>query len=54
VHSFRTLLEELSSIVRNTCEPRVAHKRGASSFQMTTLPNPTQHQALQLLQSITV
>jgi transposase len=53
VHSFRTLLAELSTIVRNTCEPRVAHKRG-STFQTTTTPNPTQHQALQLLQSITV
>jgi transposase len=52
-HSFRTLLQELSTIVRNTCLPSA----GASvslTFQMTTLPNPTQQRALQLLQSITV
>jgi transposase len=52
-HSFRTLLDELSTIVRNTCEPRVAH-RGRASFQMTTMPNPAQHRAMQLLESITV
>ncbi|HKT71727.1 MAG TPA: transposase [Steroidobacteraceae bacterium] len=54
VHSFRTLLEELSTIVRNTCEPRVTQERAGSTFQMTTIPNPTQHRALQLLQTITV
>jgi hypothetical protein len=53
VHSFRTLLEELSTIVRNTCEARVGKNRGAT-FQMTTTPNPPQHRALQLLQQITV
>src|ERR1017187_1906111 len=53
VHSFRTLLAELSTIVRNTCEARVAQNRG-STFQMTTTPNPTQQRALQLLQVITV
>jgi transposase len=53
VHSFRTLLEELSTIVRNTCEARVG-QRSDSSFQMTTIPSPAQQQALQLLQSITV
>jgi transposase len=53
VHSFRTLLAELSTIVRNTCEARVGQNRG-STFQMTTIPNPAQHRALQLLQQITV
>ena len=53
VHSFRTLLAELSTIVRNTCEARVGKNRG-STFQMTTMPNPAQHRALQLLQAITV
>ncbi len=53
VHSFRTLLAELSTIVRNTCEARVGHN-GGSTFQMTTTPNPAQHRALQLLQKITV
>ncbi len=53
VHSFRTLLADLSTIVRNTCEARVG-KRSGTSFQMTTLPNAAQNRALQLLQSITV
>jgi len=53
VHSFRTLLDELSTIVRNTCEARVGQRSG-STFQMTTTPNPAQLRALQLLQQITV
>lgn len=53
VHSFRTLLEDLSTIVRNTCETRLA-PRSRSSFQMTTVPTADQLRALQLLQSITV
>jgi DNA invertase Pin-like site-specific DNA recombinase len=53
VHSFRTLLEELSTIVRSTCETRIASK-SASTFQMTTLPTPAQQRAMTLLQSITV
>jgi hypothetical protein len=52
-HSFRTLLEELSTIVRNTCEARIPQRTG-STFQMTTLSNPAQQRAMQLLQSITV
>jgi transposase len=51
VHSFRTLLEDLSTIVRNTCEARLGNK-GGSTFQMTTLPNPAQQLALNLLQEI--
>jgi len=51
VHSFRTLLEDLSTIVRNTCQARADNKRGAT-FQMTTLPNPAQQLALNLLQEI--
>jgi len=53
VHSFRTLLQELSTIVRNTCQP-CAGATASSTFQMTTVPTPTQQRALQLLQSITV
>jgi hypothetical protein len=53
VHSFRTLLEELSTIVRNTCEARLGRKPG-TTFQMTTIPSPAQQRAMQLLQSITV
>jgi hypothetical protein len=51
--SFRTLLADLSTIVRNTCEARVG-KRSGTTFQMTTLPSPAQDRALRLLQSITV
>jgi transposase len=53
VHSFRTLLADLSTIVRNTCEAQVGKKNG-STFQMTTMPNPAQQRAMQLLQSIIV
>jgi len=53
VHSFRTLLHDLSTIVRNTCQTRTGPNNG-STFQMTTTPNPAQHRALQLLQSIAV
>ena len=51
-HSFRTLLHELSTIVRNTCQP--ADGPAQLTFQMTTVPNPTQQRALQLLNKITV
>ena len=52
-HSFRTLLEELSSIVRNSCRaPHADHN--APSFTITTRPNPTQQRALQLLEAIHV
>jgi transposase len=53
VHSFRTLLADLSTIVRNTCEARVGQNRG-STFMMTTTPTPAQHRAFQLLQQISV
>jgi hypothetical protein len=53
VHSFRMLLHELSTIVRNTCEAR-ADQTGSSTFQITTMPNPAQQRALHLLQSIRV
>lgn len=52
-HSLRMLLDELSTIVRNTCEPRVP-SRSRASFQMTTVPIAAQQQAMQLLESITV
>jgi hypothetical protein len=53
VHSFRSLLHELSTIMRNTCEARVGLKVG-STFQMSTMPNPAHQRAVQLQQSITV
>jgi transposase len=53
VHSFRTLLHDLSTIVRNTCQARTAQHNG-STFPMTTTPSPAQQRALSLLQSIAV
>ncbi len=52
VHSFKTLLEELSTIVRNTCATRNA--AAAATFQMVTTPNPTQRRALELIEAIAV
>lgn len=50
-HSFRTLLEELSTIVRNTCRaPESAEN--APTFTITTTPNAMQQRALQLLDAI--
>jgi transposase len=48
VHSFRTLLEELATIVRNTC--RVP--RTASTFPMLTIPNDLQLRARELIDKI--
>jgi transposase len=53
VHSFQTLLQELSTIVRNTCVAR-GQRTASVPFQMVTTSNATQHRALQLLQTITV
>ena len=53
VHSFRTLLDELATIVRNTC--RTPHARtGAPTFDLTTRANPKQKRALELIQQINV
>jgi hypothetical protein len=53
VHSFRTLLQDLATVVRNTCITRGA-KIASPAFQMVTTATDTQHRALQLLQQITV
>jgi hypothetical protein len=53
VHSLRTLLQELATIVCNTCVTRSA-KTGAPGFQMLTTANATQQRAMQLLQQITL
>ena len=53
VHSFRTLLQDLATVVRNTCITRGA-KTASPAFQMVTTATDTQHRALQLLQQITV
>jgi transposase len=53
VHSFPTLLKELSSIVRNVCRPRSAGPE-APTFELVTTPTPTQQRAYALLKTITV
>ena len=51
VHSFSTLLEELSTIVRSVCAaPGGGDNR--PTFDMVTTPNETQRQALDLLATI--
>ena len=44
VHSFRSLLDDLSTIARNRVRPRIAGAR-----EMTTIPTPLQEKALGLL-----
>lgn len=53
VHSFQTLLKDLSTIVRNVCR-RQAASSGEPSFDMTTTPNLKQQRALDLLEAIAV
>ena len=50
-HSFATLLDELASIVRNTCRAPLAGP-DAPTFPVTTSPNPKQKRALELIQQI--
>ena len=50
-HSFATLLTELGTIVRNTCRTPQAGP-DAPTFEVTTIPNPKQKRALELLQQI--
>lgn len=52
-HSWRTLIEELSTIVRNTCRT-VQTSAQAPTFTIVTQPNPIQQRALKLLDTITV
>jgi len=49
-HCFRTLLENLSSIVRNAC--RVRGQEDAPTFSVVTTPTPEQRGALDLLKRI--
>jgi len=53
VHSFHTLLMDLATIVRNTCQRKAG---GASEprFTLTTTPSVKQKRALDLLDTITV
>jgi hypothetical protein len=50
VHSFRTLLSDLATIVRNTC--RTAGAPGTPTFQLTTQANALQQRAFDLLNSL--
>ena len=43
VHSFRTLLNDLATITRNTVAPRLG---GVEPFQVTTRPTPLQAKIL--------
>lgn len=51
--SFGRLLDCLGTIVRNTMRPKGA-KPGEATFTLTTLPNPKQQQALDLIDAITM
>jgi transposase len=51
VHSFSTLLAELGTIVRNTCRTP-SSGQDASTFDVTTTPNPKQARALELVKTI--
>ena len=51
--SFGRLLAHLGTIVRNTMRPKGA-KPGEATFTLTTLPNPKQRQALDLIDAIKV
>ena len=53
VHSFRTLLNHLREIVRNTCRCPNAGPE-APTFYKTTTPNAKQLQALDLLRTISM
>ena len=53
VHSFRSLLADLSTIVRNVCRRKDATK-DEPTFTITTTPSAEQQQALNLIEAITV
>ena len=54
VHSFQTLLTDLSSIVSNTCRRPRASTVGEPTFEVVTTPHSTQQRAYDLLKSIHV
>jgi transposase len=53
VHSFATLLKELSRLVRNRCRPRGAGPE-APTFEIVTTPSPIHQRAYDLLKTIAV
>ncbi len=50
-HSFETLIEELGTIVRNTCRPP-GQEDLTLAFRLATIPSEKQREALQLLEGI--
>jgi transposase len=50
VHSFRTVLQDLATIVRNVC--RMPGHEHAATFTVTTTPTPEQRRAYDLLKQI--
>jgi transposase len=52
-HSFRTLLEVMSTVARNTCRTRGSGGE-APTFEIVTTANPKQARAIELLQTITL
>ena len=52
VHSFQTLLKDLSSIVSNACRRPGASTAGEPTFEVVTTPNSTQQRAYDLLKAI--
>ncbi len=50
-HSFSTLMDELSTIVRNTCRTPHTGPDGYT-FEVVTTANPKQRHALELIQQI--
>jgi transposase len=52
-HSFRTLIEDLDTIVRNTCRVP-SDKTSSGDFTIDTTPSDKQRRALELLETITV
>jgi hypothetical protein len=52
VHSFHTLLQDLSSLVSNTCRRHGASTVDEPTFNVVTTPNPQQQRAYDLLTSI--
>lgn len=49
-HCFRTLLDTLATVVRNTC--RIPGDRGADTFDLATTPNKLQRRATDLIDAI--
>ena len=54
VHSFQTLLKDLSTIVSNACRRPGASTADEPTFDIVTNPSPTQQHAYDLLRSIQV